>query len=151
MADKKTLQGNLANLFATIWWQCSDALRAKLEGLKDYEDKRNENHVEWLMEEITAIRNSFEEKQNVFVGGYDGLVGMLTIKQETGESLLDFKRRIEEMGKTLGHQNIEVFAGKVFEDYVIKHQSLEPWRPFFSSASTWTSTPMCYKYLRTCH
>ena len=57
------LESNLQAAYAVIWGQCSEAMKAKLQGLEKYNTTRDACDCGWLLTQIKAIRHKFEEKR----------------------------------------------------------------------------------------
>jgi hypothetical protein len=48
---KTKLKDNVKALYAVVWGQCSDAMKAKIKTSDKYEEERNANNVSWLLKE----------------------------------------------------------------------------------------------------
>jgi hypothetical protein len=65
------LKNNMAAIHAVVWGQCSEAMKAKLKSLTEYQDKVNENDCMWLLKQIKAITLQFDKKKNKFISLLD--------------------------------------------------------------------------------
>ena len=61
---KTTLRGNLSAIHAVIWGQCSEAMKAKLKCLSNYEARAEKDNCEWFIRTINAITMKFDAKHN---------------------------------------------------------------------------------------
>lgn len=67
-ADKRRekLASNTSALWALIWGQCSDGLRAKLRTLNAFSANELTSDVHWLLTNIKTVMNKFDEARHVF-------------------------------------------------------------------------------------
>ena len=120
--DKKhALDGDLVNLFTTMWGQMSQAMKTKLMVKPGYITARQEYDCEWLLKEAKAICAGFEKEQYIFHTAVECLRRFMETKQNDGEELVDFRKRFDEAGETIDHHGIEVFGGDSLREYVIDH------------------------------
>ena len=77
----RQLRGNLATLYAVMWGQCSEAMRAKLKSLNEYGDRMNDNDCAWLLQQIRAVTLQFDSTRNSFLSLMDARTSFLTCKQ----------------------------------------------------------------------
>ena len=56
------LASNYKAVYAVIWGQCSEAVRAKVKSHSEYIGKKAESECGWLLKEIKGIMMSFESK-----------------------------------------------------------------------------------------
>ena len=57
---------NCQSIFAVIWGQCSNAMKNKLQSLREYESKSDSNDCVWILREIKAVTLRFEGTRYVF-------------------------------------------------------------------------------------
>jgi len=48
------LTGNMRLVYAVIWGQCSEAMKAKIKSVSNYKDKSEGNDCVWLLEHVKA-------------------------------------------------------------------------------------------------
>jgi hypothetical protein len=56
------LRGNMAAIFAVALGQCSEAMKAKLKSLSDFETRSKKNDCHWLLKDILSITLQFDRK-----------------------------------------------------------------------------------------
>jgi len=61
------LDSNLKTAYAVIWGQCSEAMKAKLTSLDDFETKSHESDCVWILKEIKGITYRFEGQHNIYL------------------------------------------------------------------------------------
>ncbi|KAL7563157.1 hypothetical protein ACA910_014436 [Epithemia clementina (nom. ined.)] len=61
------LNHNLKAVYAIIWGQCSDAMKAKLKSLPKFETKNQANNCIWLLNKIKAITYQFEGQRLLYL------------------------------------------------------------------------------------
>ena len=61
MKRETTLEGNLANLDAMAWGQCSKAMKAHITSFDHYQSKTDVNDCLWLLESIRATTLELDE------------------------------------------------------------------------------------------
>jgi hypothetical protein len=108
------LVSNLATMHAVIWGQCSESMKAKIKGLKDYKVKTEANDCFWLLKQLKAVTLQFDEKRNVFVSLLDARTSMLNCKQFPGQSVRDYLEVLKGWADT-----IEYHGGTVAENYTL--------------------------------
>ena len=65
------LTGNLAALYAVIWGQCSESMKAKLKAARDYVDRAASNDCFWLLKQIKSVTLQFDDKRNGYIALLD--------------------------------------------------------------------------------
>jgi hypothetical protein len=61
------LDSNLKTAYAVIWGQCSEAMKAKLTSLDDFETKSHESDCVWILKEIKCITYPFEGQRYIYL------------------------------------------------------------------------------------
>ena len=108
----RALRGNLATIYAVSWGQSSEAMKAKLKSLDDYETRRDANDCAWLLTQIRAVTLQFDSTKNSFLSLLDARARFLTCRQtqeQTPESYLSTIRGWAEA--------IESYGGSVAESF----------------------------------
>ena len=59
------LDSNLKTTYADIWGQCSEAMKAKLTSLNDFETKSHKSDCVWILKEIKGITYCFEGQRYI--------------------------------------------------------------------------------------
>jgi hypothetical protein len=99
------LKGNLATIYAISWGQSSEAMKAKLKSLDDYEMRRDANDCAWLLTQIRAVTLQFDSTKNIFLLLLDARAHFLMCRQtqeQTPESYLSTLRGWAEVIKLYG-------------------------------------------------
>ena len=107
---ENALKENLRQAFLIAWDMCTEEMKAKLKGVKDFQDKiSNAMDVMKLFEEIRTIMYNFQEK--TYAQHYILLTWkkFYDLKQQTEESVQDYYKRfklqvkvVESVGGTFG-------------------------------------------------
>jgi hypothetical protein len=88
------LKNNMAAIHAVVWGQCSEAMKAKLKSLTEYEDKVDENDCMWLLKQIKAITLQFDEKKNKFISLLDARTSFTIVPEKLdGVTRTEAKRK----------------------------------------------------------
>jgi hypothetical protein len=111
------LIGNLAALYAVIWGQCSESMRAKLKAARDYVDKAAANDCFWLLKQIKSVTLQFDDKRNGYIALLDATANYLNLRQSQSQSVLDYADALRGYVDTL-----EYHGGSVVTNY-----KLVPW------------------------
>jgi hypothetical protein len=113
------LKGNLAAVYAVIWGQCSEAMKAKVKAAKDYQSKVDANDCLWILKQIKAITLQFDEKKNKFISLLDARTSLLNCRQFQGQSNDEYLESLRGWADT-----IEYHGGVVAENYTIVPETL---------------------------
>ena len=103
------LENNLRLLYAVIWGQCSEPMKAKLEGLPQFEERDIDCDCVWLLQSIRSTMYQFEGKKHLFVAMAEARTKLEKCCQRPGQDLTEyfheFKQTVdafEHYGGTLG-------------------------------------------------
>ena len=118
------LESNLQATYAVIWGQCSEAMRAKLQGLEKYNDARDKCDCAWLLTQIKAIRHKFEEKRYGYASLNDAYNNFYSHRQQNEEALADYLHQFKENVDVLEHYGGAVGVDKGSQELIEKY--LEP-------------------------
>lgn len=111
---QRAMTGNLANVHAVIWGQCSEAMKAKVKSNKEYEAKAATNNCHWFLKEIRAITLQFDQKHNVFVSLMDAKASFYNCRQQQGQSADSYLEELKGWS-----DNIEYHGGSVSESFTL--------------------------------
>ena len=106
------LRGNLAAIFAVALGQCSEAMKAKLKSLKEFEARSKKNDCHWLLKNILSITLQFDQKRNGYLAIMDAHQNFLTCKQTTEQTTEEYLENL-----TLWADTIEYHGGTFVENY----------------------------------
>lgn len=108
------LRGNMAAIFAVAIGQCSDAMKAKLRSLKEYEERSKRNDCHWLLKNILSITLQFDQKRNGYLAIMDAHQNFLNCKQNQDQSVEEYLEAL-----TLWADTIEYHGGTFVENYML--------------------------------
>ena len=108
------LKSNLQATYAVIWGQCSEAMKAKLQGLEKYETARNECDCAWLLTQIKAIRHKFASLNDAYTNFY-------LHRQQAEESLADYLHQFRENVDVLEHYGGSIGVDKGSQELIVKY------------------------------
>ena len=115
------LESNLQAAYAVIWGQCSEAMKAKLQGLEKYNTARDTCDCGWLLTQIKAIRHKFEEKRYGYSSLNDAYTNFYMHRQQAEESLADYLHQFKENIDVLEHYGGSVGIDKGSQELVEKY------------------------------
>jgi hypothetical protein len=84
------LNSNLKTAYAVIWGQCSEAMKAKLTSLDDFETKSHENDCVWILKEIKGITYCFEGQLYIYLSLNDARTSYYAYTQGAEDSLSSY-------------------------------------------------------------
>lgn len=123
MNAQAKLEGDLVNLYTTMWGQMSQPLKTKLEAKPGYKKAKTEYDCAWLLKEAKAVCTSLEAKEYVFLSAYKAMEVLIQTKQGE-DQLTDYSKRFGEVQKAIQYQGLELFRGKAVADFVVKHDGV---------------------------
>jgi hypothetical protein len=106
------LKGNLCALWSVTIGQCTQAMKDKLESIKEFDAKRNNNDCIWLFESILGINMQFDQRRYGHLALMEALQKFLTCKQANGQSIDDYRRQLMMWCATIEH-----FGGTVVGNF----------------------------------
>ena len=109
----RTLKSNLATVYAVIWGQCSDDMKAKVKMHDGYKDKTADNDCFWLLKQIKSITLQFDQSRNGFIALLDAQTSFLTCRQLQGQSAEDYVECLQGWAETI----LEYHGGVVAANY----------------------------------
>jgi Zinc knuckle len=110
----RTLKSNMATVYAVVWGQCSEAMKAKVKSLTGYKEKAEANDCYWLLKQVKAVTLQFDEKRNVFISLLDARTSFLNCKQKQGQSADEYLETLRGWADT-----IEYHGGIVAENFTL--------------------------------
>ena len=111
------LTGNLAALYAVIWGQCSESMKAKLKAARDYVERAASNDCFWLLKQIKSVTLQFDDKRNGYIALLDATSNYLNLRQSQTQPVVDYVDALRGYADT-----IEYHGGSVVFNY-----KLVPW------------------------
>jgi hypothetical protein len=86
----RVLASNIATVFAVIWGQCSENMKARLKTHDSYADKAAKNDCFWILRQIKSVTLQFDESKNAILSLLDAQQSFLSCKQLPGQSADDY-------------------------------------------------------------
>lgn len=108
------LRSNLAAIFAVALGQCSDAMKAKLRSLKEYETRYKKNDCLWLLKNILSITLQFDQRRNGYLAIMDAHQNFLNCKQAQDQSTEEYLENL-----VLWADTIEYHGGTFVENVML--------------------------------
>ena len=108
----RELRGNLASIYAVTWGQCTEAMKAKIKSLDDYDARNTDNDCAWLLQQIRAITLQFDAKRNIFLSLLDARNSLLTCRQAQHQTTESYLASLRSWVET-----IESYGGSVAESF----------------------------------
>ena len=103
-----------AGLYSTVYGQCTEALKAKLEARRDFDNAKQDGLA--LLRLIRSVTHTFEQRSNL---SYEAAMlrdKYQSIRQGKYETLSEYRRRLETLVDAMDEVNVSVVEGCVLED-----------------------------------
>lgn len=97
------LENNLRLLYAVVWGQCSEAMKAKIEGMDDFEAHDTSCDCKWLLTNIRSTMYQFEGKKHLFVAMLEARTKVERCTQKPGQDLTTFFHEFKETIEAFEH------------------------------------------------
>ena len=85
------LTSNKAATHAVIWGQCSEAMKARVKTLGNYQDRAEANNCFWLLQKIRAVTMELDEKKHGIMSLLDARCELLNCRQGHNQAVSKFK------------------------------------------------------------
>jgi hypothetical protein len=118
------LKGNLAAIWSVAIGQCTDTMKAKLESLKDFDEKHAASDCHWLLKSILSITLQFDQRRYGHLAIMDAHQKFLSCKQSSNQTVEDFRRQL-----TLWSDTIEHHGGSIVANYNLTSATDSQGRP----------------------
>jgi hypothetical protein len=105
------LDSNLKTAYAVIWGQCSEAMKAKLTSLDDFETKSHESDCVWILKEIKGITYRFEGQHNIYLSLNNARISYCAYTQGAEDSISSYLGHFRSLVEVLEH-----YGGTIGED-----------------------------------
>ena len=105
------LDSNLKTAYAVIWGQCSEAMKAKLSSLDDFEAKSHESDCVWILKEIKGITYRFEGQRYIYLSLDDASTSYYAYTQGAKDSISSYLEHFRSLVEVLEH-----YGGAIGED-----------------------------------
>jgi hypothetical protein len=115
---RRTLVGNLSSVYAVVWGQCSEAMKAKIKSSDEYEVRSLNNDCHWLLREIRSVTLQFDQKSISYISLLDARASFHKCRQRQGQSATSY---LEEMRGWV--DTIEYHGGTVGESYTLVNEN----------------------------
>ena len=93
---KRALQSNLSTIQASIWGQCSEAMRARIKkSLAEYEAKTAKDDCKWFLSNIQAITMQFDERRHGYTSMLNAMAGFLNCRQQPKQSVTNYMEALK--------------------------------------------------------
>jgi hypothetical protein len=112
------LKGNLCAIWSVAIGQCIQAMKDKLESIKDFESKRSHSDCIWLFESILGINMQFDQRRYGHLALMEAMHKFLTCKQTNGQSIDDYRRQLVLWCATIKH-----FGGTVVGNFELANMT----------------------------
>ena len=102
------LEDNVATLYAVIWGQCSDDMKARVKTHDNYKDATKKNNCVWLLGQIKAITLQFDSKKDSVLCILHARKNFANCRQQQGQSVEDYAETLTGWANTLKAQGDNV-------------------------------------------
>ena len=93
--QKRVLRSNLSAIHAIIWGQCSEAMKARIKSLSEYEVKAAEDDCKWFLSNIQAITMQFDERHHGYTSMLNAIDGLLNCRQQPDQSVTNYMEALK--------------------------------------------------------
>lgn len=90
-------RNSMHKLFGTITAQCSKAVTSKLKALNEFKAMKSASNCLWLLVNLQAISNRFEESTNRFLALLKAKENVLNHKQKKGQTVTEYYEELKEL------------------------------------------------------
>lgn len=97
------LSNNMHLLYAVIWGQCLETMKAKLEGLPGFDTHDLQCDCVWLLKAIRSTMYQFEGKKHLFVAMIEARTKLKNCNQKQGQNLTEFFHEFKETVEAFEH------------------------------------------------
>jgi hypothetical protein len=101
----------LKTAYAVIWGQCSEAMKAKLTSLDDFETKSHESDCAWILKEIKGITYCFEGQRYIYLSLDNARTTYYAYTQGAEDSISSYIEHFRSLVEVLEH-----YGGAIGED-----------------------------------
>ena len=107
------LDSNLKTVYAVIWGQCSEAVKAKVTSLDDFETKSHKCDCVcvWILKEIEGITYCFEGQRYIYLSLDDARTTYYTYTRGAEDSISSYLEHFRSLVEVLEH-----YGGAIGED-----------------------------------
>ena len=89
------LASNKAATHAVIWGQCSEAMKARIKTLGDYQARAEANDCFWLLQMIRAVTMELDEKKHGIMSLLDARCELLNCRQGHNQAVSKYKETLK--------------------------------------------------------
>jgi hypothetical protein len=101
--SNKTLKRDMAALHSVAWGQCSEALKAKIKSITDFQTKHDAYDCVWLLSKIASVMQKFEEKRHMETSMVIVLTSLMSCRQGADQKVSDYIDKIRSLAETIEH------------------------------------------------
>jgi len=105
------LNSNLKTAYGVIWGQCSEAMKAKLSSLDDFEAKSHESDCVWILKENKGIAYCFEGQRYIYLSFNNARTSYYAYTQGAEDSISSYLEHFRSLVEILEH-----YGGAIGED-----------------------------------
>ena len=106
---KQKVASSKVKAYSKLYGQCTEALQVEIQSDTDYEAKHKEKDPVWLLKTIKGIKSGMNSSRNKMRVYFMKLKELMLTRQETGETLDSFRKRIRNAMDTVflaGGENV---------------------------------------------
>lgn len=108
---KRTYENNKFKLYSIVLGQCSEAMKAKLEGQDDWEEMNSKHDLITLLKSIKVWMLNQQADRNPVLSTYSAVAAVFKLKQQRHEELSEFRKRFTAAVDVLKHIGVDLGAG----------------------------------------
>jgi len=120
------LESNLKTIFAVIYGQCSESMKAKLKSLDNFEEKERACDCVWILMAIKGITYRFEGQRFPYLSLDDARTNYYTFRQGPDESLADYLENFRNRVDVLEHYGGSIGENPTFLPEEVKASNSNP-------------------------
>lgn len=108
MSRKRIYENNRTKVYTVVLGQCSEAMKAKLEGQSDWKDIHSEHNLVKLLKSIKVWMLNQQGSRSPSVITCSALAAVFRIRQNRHEELIEFRKKFVAATQVLEHVGINL-------------------------------------------
>lgn len=108
MIRKRTYVNNKAKVFTVVLGQCSESMKAKLEGQEDWESIYDAHNLVELLKGVKAWMLNQQGARSPVMATYSSLAAIFRLKQARHEDLVEYRKRYTAATQVLDHVGVKL-------------------------------------------
>ena len=87
---KATVDANMRKIYAVVWGQCSEGMKAKVMSFDDFKTHDDTCDCIWLLKTIRSVSYQFDEQKDIFLANIEARAKLENCQQRSTETTAQF-------------------------------------------------------------